>query len=53
LAAADVTNLSSGVSDRPMEVSMPLIMPTVGAYLLIAAGLGATAQALFGATSFF
>ena len=32
---------------------MPLIMPNIGAYLLITAGLGATAQALFGTTSFF
>jgi hypothetical protein len=36
-----------------MEVNMHLIMPNVGAYLLIAVGLGAAAQALFGATSFF
>ena len=32
---------------------MPLIMPNIGTYLLIAVGLGATAQALFGATAFF
>ena len=36
------------------EAGMPdLIMPSVGIYLLIAVGLGATAQALFGVTSFF
>ena len=32
---------------------MNLIMPTVGIHLLIASGLGAIAQILFGATSFF
>ena len=32
---------------------MNLIMPIVGIYLLIASGLGAIAQILFGATSFF
>jgi hypothetical protein len=36
-----------------MEVTMPLIMPNIGACLLIAVGLGAAAQALFGVTSFF
>jgi hypothetical protein len=36
-----------------MEVKMHLIMPDIGAYLLVAVGLGATAQALFGTTSFF
>lgn len=29
------------------------LMPKVGAYLLIAVGLGATVQALLGATSYF
>lgn len=32
---------------------MNLIMPTVGIHLLVATGLGALAQVLFGATSFF
>jgi hypothetical protein len=32
---------------------MELLMPTVGAYLLIVVGFGAAAQALFGATSYF
>jgi hypothetical protein len=32
---------------------MNLIMPTVGIHLLVASGLGAIAQALFGAVSFF
>lgn len=32
---------------------MELLMPTVGAYLLIIVGLSAAAQALFGATSYF
>ncbi len=40
-------------SCRPMEVTMPLIMPNIGACLLMAVGLGAAAQALFGVTSFF
>jgi hypothetical protein len=35
------------------EASMNLIMPTVGIYLLVAGGLGALAQILFGASSFF
>ena len=37
----------------PEEVSMPLIMPNIGAFLLIAVALGALVQVLFGATSFF
>ena len=32
---------------------MSLIMPNIGAFLLIAVGLGAMVQVLFGATSFF
>ena len=36
-----------------VEVSMSLIMPNIGAFLLIAVALSAIAQALFGATSFF
>jgi hypothetical protein len=36
-----------------MEVSMSLIMPNIGAFLLIAVALGAMVQVLFGATSFF
>jgi hypothetical protein len=37
----------------PEEVSMSLIMPNIGAFLLIAVALGAMVQVLFGATSFF
>lgn len=36
-----------------MEVSMALIMPNIGAFLLIAVALGAMVQVLFEATSFF
>ena len=32
---------------------MDLIMPTVGIYLLVTVGLGATAQVLLGVTSYF
>jgi hypothetical protein len=32
---------------------MQLLMPNVGIYLLVAVGIAALAQALFGATSFF
>jgi hypothetical protein len=35
------------------EASMKLIMPIVGTHLLIASGLGAIAQVIFGTTSFF
>ena len=38
---------------RHVEVSMSLIMPNIGAFLLIAVALAAMAQALFGATGFF
>jgi hypothetical protein len=41
------------IDQRLVEVSMSLIMPNIGAFLLIAVAVSAMGQALLGATSFF